>query len=160
MLNLKSSENYEPNTFTKRLEGATDMNLGLNMYAEDRQAICTRPRPDGEEDVSKNQKPTIKKPSKEESKESKDVTHQEYKFLASMVRGDENPSEKIKINFPSTEKGPGVSPGTSEINTINIDVGDSEIQRKETMLKEFDDIDINKDTGDDGTDDLLDLMDS
>jgi len=150
MLNFKSSVNYESNTFTKRLEGATDMNLDFNMYAEDRQAICTRLRPDGEEGVSKNQKPTIKKPSKEESKESKDVTHQQYKFLTSMVRGDENPSQKIKINFRSREKGQEVSPGTSEINTINIDVGDSEIQRKETMLKEFADIYINKDTGGDG----------
>jgi hypothetical protein len=161
-IKLKSAENYEKNDYKRRLEGATDVNLGLNMYAENRQALCTRPKPqEDEDDIDQRQKPTIKKPPKEESKESKDHTQQEYNFLAKMVRNDNQPQEKIKITFPGLVKAlvAGGSKGTVEVDTVNIDVGDSNLKKKKTMLDDFDDMDITEDKDED-EDDLLDLMDN
>eukprot|EP00343_Euplotes_focardii_P011635 CAMPEP_0205832014 /NCGR_PEP_ID=MMETSP0206-20130828/45764_1 /ASSEMBLY_ACC=CAM_ASM_000279 /TAXON_ID=36767 /ORGANISM="Euplotes focardii, Strain TN1" /LENGTH=354 /DNA_ID=CAMNT_0053137171 /DNA_START=41 /DNA_END=1101 /DNA_ORIENTATION=- len=150
-LNLKSGDFFEQNTFKKRLEGSTDPNLGLNMYAEERKALCTRPKSEGEVEVSQSQKPTIKKPSKEDSKASEDITQKEYNFIASMIRKDDAPQEKIKITFPGEIKAAGGA-GTSEINTINIDVSDSSIKKKESMMKEFGDMEIQQDNNDDEDD--------
>jgi len=137
------------------------MNLGLNMYAENRQALCTRPRPQDTGEINKSQKPTVRKPKKEESKESKDATEQEYNFIASMIRSDSEPQERIKISFPGDVKAAsGGSAGSSDINTINIEADESNIKKKETMMKEFDDIDINEKPAEDDENDLLDLMDA
>eukprot|EP00345_Euplotes_harpa_P017065 CAMPEP_0168345106 /NCGR_PEP_ID=MMETSP0213-20121227/17319_1 /TAXON_ID=151035 /ORGANISM="Euplotes harpa, Strain FSP1.4" /LENGTH=204 /DNA_ID=CAMNT_0008353185 /DNA_START=1 /DNA_END=613 /DNA_ORIENTATION=- len=40
-LTIESAEEYEKNPFTKRLQGATDECLGMNMYAENRGALCS-----------------------------------------------------------------------------------------------------------------------
>lgn len=42
---IQSNEEYENNPYTKRLEGTTDSHLGMNMYAENRVSLCSRPKP-------------------------------------------------------------------------------------------------------------------
>jgi len=160
-LNIESSENYEENQFTKRMQGTTDPNLGLNMYAEKREPLCSRPKPKEGGKVDESQKPTIKKSKpKEETKEEKAQTEQEYNFLSKMIRGESDSQEKIKINFPGDIKPSATGGSGSEVPTINIDMGDSNIKKKETMMKEFDDMDVNQQDEVDDGDDLLDLMDS
>lgn len=156
-LKIESAENYEANPYKKRLQGATDEHLGMNMYAENRVSLCSRPRPKEEGKVDESQKPTIKKPEKEESKDHSH-TEQEYNFLAKMIRSSDEPQEKIKISFPGDIKATGAAGSASETPMINIDVGDSNIKKKETMMKDFEDLDVNKGDAEEG-DDLLDLMD-
>lgn len=160
-LHIESSENYEPNPFSKRLQGATDENLGLNMYAEKRAPLCSRPKPKEEGKIDDSQKPTLKKiEPKEESKDDHKHTEQEYNFLAKMIRGEDTSKEKIKINFPGDIKPSATGgSGSSEINTINIDMGTSTTKKKEQMIKDFDDLEVNPKPAEDDEDDLLDLMD-
>jgi hypothetical protein len=161
-LHIESSENYEPNPFSKRLQGATDEHLGLNMYAEKRAALCSRPRPKEEGKIEDTQKPTIKHiEPKEESKADHTHTEQEYNFLAKMIRGENSSKEKIKINFPGDIKPSATGGlGSNEIYSIDIDMGASTTEKKKQMIKDFDDFDIEQKPAEDNEDDLLDLMDN
>ena len=160
-LNILSSENYEVNTFTKRLQGATDEHLGMNMYAENRVSICSRPKPaddSKEEDIAK---PVVKKTIAkiEDSKEDLIQSDKEQTLFRSLLRQDDESKDTFKLNlFPEVKAG-AKSGATASSDVINIDVGDSNIKKKKEMLKDFDDLDINDNAGGDG-DDFLDLMDS
>lgn len=161
-LSILSSENYESNTFTKRMQGATDEHLGMNMYAENRAAICSRPKPSDdskEDDVSK---PVVKKTIEkvEDSKEDLIQSDKEQTLFRSLLRHDDDSKDTFKLNlFPDFKAGSKAGASSASSDVINIDVGDSNIKKKKDMLKDFDDLDINNKGGDDD-DDLLDLMDS
>ena len=60
-LHIQSGENYTENTFKSRTEGSTDPHLGMNMYAENRVSLCSRPKPLSDEKVEESKQVKIPK---------------------------------------------------------------------------------------------------
>lgn len=161
-LTIESAEEYEKNPFTKRLQGATDECLGMNMYAENRGALCSRPKPKDDSKEDEGHKPVAKKAIEkiEETKDDQKYSDKEQNLFRSLIRKDADSEDTFKLNlFPDVKPGAKGSSAAAQADVINIDVGDQNIKKKQTMLQEFDDLDINANKNADD-DDLLDLMDA
>lgn len=156
-LNLGSAFEWEPNPFSRRLDGTTNTQLGTNMYAEDRKPLKKPSKPPVPSETLAPSKP---KPEIRSTAEDTAAMANEYNSLADLICTPNEDNESYKLNlFPEIMmKGDGTSTKI-DANVIDITLG-SDTGKLKDMVDKFGDLgvakpeDVEKDD-----DDLLAMMD-